>query len=257
MMDSSDPQQAMLIHIFRDYLLKLRTDTPRDALIIKFFDEYVHDSRAWFKLLGDSDDEWFGGGFDPEGKVRPSNRDKYRKKLEAKVARKKDPKSWAAIELALYEEWGDTLIEKGVSAQEALLAGAGYLRWRTVFYTLDTEYKKLASIAPVEIQAVSKQTADAKKRGDLRTWKSIINQQDVTMVPTLQGIKKKLAEHYANADPEHYAQCSEELDSALSLFGESSNQNPQVRRLIAELNETRAKYMASITSTESQNADVS
>ncbi|MEN3112151.1 DUF2235 domain-containing protein [Uliginosibacterium paludis] len=126
-----------------------------DQALIDLFDLYVHDSRAWFKLGGESDDEWFGGGKDAKGNVRESKRASYRANLErqqrelqqqladptsnphgrgAQEARLRD----IDRELALYEKLGDTLQARGESTQEGIAIGAGYLRWRTVYSVADS-----------------------------------------------------------------------------------------------------------------------
>jgi len=98
-------------------------DTVKDAALIDMFDLYVHDSRAWFKLNGEADDEWYGGGKDPKGNTRPSKRDKHRVELEAKEKRLDQyvhetnelPGNGSGNyylikrELELNEKWGTTL----------------------------------------------------------------------------------------------------------------------------------------------------
>jgi hypothetical protein len=142
----------------------------KDRALIDLFDLYVHDSRAWFKFMGEADDEWFGGGKDPKGEKRASKKEQYRKEREKERARlqseidklrtnshaNKVPAGWDTTvngykqsgiqileakrnkidaELALYDQWGDTLQFAGVSSQEPLWMGAGYLRWRDIYTT--------------------------------------------------------------------------------------------------------------------------
>jgi hypothetical protein len=147
-----DPSVQEYVEIIRLVGGKMPFLTPAisaHADIIKFFDDYVHDSRAWFKLPGTADDEWFGSGNDPDGVPRKSMKDAYRAKLEAKrekalteddrkardrltryrknpenfdsayrtIQLTEDEKRWKAIdkkfpELAFYERIGDTLLQK-------------------------------------------------------------------------------------------------------------------------------------------------
>ncbi|WP_297575286.1 DUF2235 domain-containing protein [uncultured Deefgea sp.] len=147
---------------------KAQLDPNKDKAIIDLFDLYVHDSRAWFKLAGDTDDEWFGGGKAADGKARPSKREKARvallkekERLERQVTADKAASApsadgenrrlmriasstarLAAIDKELKDGEGQPLVNGGVSSQENVdftssnllgIYGAGYLTMRDIY----------------------------------------------------------------------------------------------------------------------------
>ena len=140
----------------RDFWNKAALHANTDQALIRLFDLYVHDSRAWFKFGAESDDEWFGGGKDAKGAPRTSKKEAYRASLAkqreaygkmAAALRHTNPQGAVLYEekikaidkeTALYEKWGDTLQAQGKSWQEMLYLGAGYLRWRTIYSTGDS-----------------------------------------------------------------------------------------------------------------------
>lgn len=67
---------------------KTQLNPGKDAALIKLFDLYVHDSRAWFKFGGSPDDEWFGGGKDPDGKPWPSKKSVAEREQSAEFAKR-------------------------------------------------------------------------------------------------------------------------------------------------------------------------
>ncbi len=79
------PHQAVGRSLWFEAHFNPKTDQP----LLDLFDCYVHDSRAWFKLAGATDDEWYGGGKDANGKVRPSLRDAEWNKEQARLDRLK------------------------------------------------------------------------------------------------------------------------------------------------------------------------
>jgi hypothetical protein len=205
----------------REVWEKANLDPGKDAAIVELFDKHVHDSRAWFKLCHDSDDEWFGGGPDAKGKKRDSRKDTYRQELEAKRAkeasivssfeeqrekqggylspydkrllknREADLKK-TDDELALYNEWGDTLLEKGKDTHEEIQMGAGYLRWRSIY--LPGVSSKRAGLTEIEQKGLSDAIAVARWDNDKETLEKLYQIQDATLGAVLASISKARTE---------------------------------------------------------------
>jgi hypothetical protein len=236
-------------------------NNPDHKALVDFFDLYVHDSRAWFKLTGDSDDEWFGTGKTADGKKRKSNQAIYQETLEAERARLEtrleenrynsdgdilktaDQARLDSIkkEQKLYADrgGGKPLIARGEPMHEMLRLGAGYLRWRKVF-TTDTK-KRTEEIASTQYETLltSMQIAHYALRAVPQARRTLQAQQDKFAIPVLDRMKSDRDSFCISCakdvDPEELAQFNSELDFALGVFGESRPQSAEVKKRIAEL----------------------
>jgi hypothetical protein len=106
--------------------------------LVTFFDDYVHDSRAWFKLLP----TWAGGTPDNEAELRGVLKEWVGKRRAAELARKSNPRVSDGL-TAEQREAADAFASSGknetiprmVNTGREPYAGAkaGYLRYRKVY----------------------------------------------------------------------------------------------------------------------------
>lgn len=139
---------------YKEFLrLRADWDCPGElpAGVTKLFDEWVHDSRAWFKPLGDDDHIWERDQLQRMKKLE--RRDQLRKKLEA--ASKVTPgienntllPPLTEQEQRELDTWRKTKqLPTQPSGREPFGTGGGYLRYRRVYYGSDAHIVAMAPI---------------------------------------------------------------------------------------------------------------
>lgn len=111
---------------------------PLPPAVVTFFDEYVHDSRAWFKLLPG----WAGGSPDNEAELRAVLREWVGKLHAYEKARKYNPRATSGLSAEqrsaaeAFEKSGKAeTIPRMINGGREPFTGAkaGYLRYRKVY----------------------------------------------------------------------------------------------------------------------------
>lgn len=128
---------------------------PLAPAVVTFFDDYAHDSRAWFKLLP----TWAGGSPDNEAELRAVLREWVEKMQSAEKARKYNPRvtsglnaeQRAAAEAFARSGKAETIPRMVNQGREPFAgAKAGYLRYRKVYAGGDSML--LSRAEPLEMQ---------------------------------------------------------------------------------------------------------
>lgn len=173
---------------------KFHLDETADKALIQLFDEYVHDSRAWFKFGGKSDDEWFGGGNDAQGTPRVSLKTQTEQaaikketalqaKLNQSISRlekmlelqgkqpqygmlkldlERDKKELAASKARLAKIKTDGALNGGDAPLNENWTVAGYLRWRTIYTTTNSRSSAKKQMNQFKLRILQDQILQAR-----------------------------------------------------------------------------------------------
>lgn len=188
--------------MIRYFWHRSKLDLVKDAPRIRLFDMYVHDSRAWFKILADDDAVWFGGT-QPNGAEAPSKQQaEYNEKvkdLESEIADLKSQRALTASnpftlpplkkiylsnidkDISAKTKELESLKRKGIVVNKSnilnreYLYAFGYLRLRKI-YTTDS--KRIAMPAP-------------KKRDMAKLRKELEDRQKAYMTALNDNIRKQ------------------------------------------------------------------